>query len=81
MREIEREYQLMIYNMLNSFSSQNSSSEDNKRPHSYNNVNSNNLQNLENIFNEQNMDASINYNNHEERMENIRKKFGNSIDS
>ncbi len=79
MREIEREYQLMIYNMLNSFSSQNSSSEDNKRPHSYNNVNSNNLPNFENIFNDQNMDASINYNNHEERMENIRKKFGNSI--
>ena len=74
LEEIEREYQLMIYNLLNSNSSQNSSSQDNKRPHSY----QNNIQYLENEFGNQNMNASLDFN-HEERMEDIRRKFGNSI--
>ena len=79
LEEIEREYQLMIYNMLNNSSSQNSSSEDKKIPHSYNNLNNTNLRRFENVSNDRNMNASLDYNNHEERMENIRKRFGNSI--
>lgn len=72
--EIEREYQLMILNLLNSNSSQNSSSRENKKPHSY----QINIQYLENEFGNQNMNNSFDFN-HEERMEDIRRKFGNSI--
>jgi hypothetical protein len=83
LEEIEREYELMIMNLINSFSSDSSSSQENKRPHSYNSINHN--QNLNNIYLENNIDSQNNNNNnsfdnnHEERMESIRKKFGNSV--
>ena len=75
-QEIEREYELMIINLLNSISSQSSSSED-KRAHSFNNINQNNMHNNENEFRSEN-NNSLDYN-HEERVENIRKKFGNNL--
>ena len=78
LQEIEREYQLMIMNLLNSASSQLSSSHEDKRPHSYNNINPNYIQNYINEIGIQNNDNSIDFN-YEERMEKIRKKFGNSI--
>ena len=74
--EIEREYQIMIMNLLNSNSSQVSSSQEDKRPQSYNNINPHRIQNFENEFVNQNASLDLN---HEERMENIRKKFGNSV--
>ena len=77
-QEIEREYQLMIMNLLNSVSSQLSSSHEDKRPNSYNNINQNYIQNYINEIGEQNINNSNDFN-YEERMEKIRKKFGNSI--
>ena len=77
LEEIEREYQLMIMNLLNSISSDRSSRED-KRPHSCNNINPNYIQNYINEMGNQNLNNSIDFN-YEERMENIRKKFGNAI--
>ena len=85
LEEIEREYELMILNLMNSFSSHSSSSQQNQRPHSYNSVNQNN-QNINNIYFENDIESHNNNSNnisidfhHEERMENIRKKFGNSV--
>ena len=85
LEEIEREYELMILNLMNSFSSQSSSSQQNQRPHSYNSINQNN-QNINNIYFENDIESHNNNSNnisidfhHEERMENIRKKFGNSV--
>ena len=77
LEEIEREYQLMIMNLINSVSSDRSSHED-KRPHSCNNINPNYIQNYINEIGNQNVNNSIDFN-YEERMENIRKKFGNEI--
>ena len=76
LEEIEREYQIMIMNLLNSNSSQVSSSQEDKRPQSCNNINPHRLSNIENEFGNQNASLDLN---HEERMENIRKKFGNSV--
>ena len=78
LEEMEREYQLMIMNLLNSASSQASSSQEDKRPHSFNNINPNYYQNFQNESRNRNLNNSLEFN-HEERMENIRKKFGNSI--
>ena len=78
LQEIEREYQLMIMNLINSASSQISSSQEDKCPNSYNNCNPNYIQNYINEIGYQNDNNSIEFN-YEERMENIRKKFGNSI--
>ena len=85
LEEIEREYELMILNLMNSFSSHSSSSQQNQRPHSYNSVNQNN-QNINNIYFENDIESHNNNSNnisidfhHEERMENIRKKFGNPV--
>ena len=75
---MEREYQLMIMNLLNSASSQVSSSQEDKRPHSFNNINPSYYQNFQNESRNRNLNNSLEFN-HEERMENIRKKFGNSI--
>ena len=74
---IEREYQIMLMNLLNSASSQISSSQEDNRPYSCSQINRNNLENIENEGN-QNFYNSLDHN-HEERMENIRKKFGNSL--
>ena len=78
LEEMEREYQLMIRNLLNSASSQVSSSQEDKRPNSFNNINPNYYQNFQNESRNRNLNNSLEFN-HEERMENIRKKFGNSI--
>ena len=78
LEEMEREYQLMLMNLINSNSSQSSSSQEYRRPHSYNNINQNNIRNIVNEFGSQNINNSLDFN-HEERMEIIRKKFGNSI--
>ena len=67
----------MIMNLLNSASSDRSSHED-KRPYSYNNINPNYIQNYINEIGNQNVNNSIDIN-YEERMENIRKKFGNAF--
>ena len=77
LHEMEREYQLMIMNLMNSNSSQASSYEEDRRPHSYNNINQNNIRNNNNQ-NGNNINNSLDFN-YEERMENIRKKFGNSL--
>ena len=77
LREIEMEYQLMIMNIINNNSSQVNASPLDKHPHSYNNINSYNLKNYENEFGNQSIN-SVELN-HEQRLENIRKKFGNSI--
>ena len=76
LEEIEREYQIMLMNLLNSNSSISSSQED-KRPHSYNNENPQHLQNIDELNNQQFYNSLDQ--NHEERMENIRKKFGNHL--
>ena len=76
-QEIEREYEIMLMNLLNSNSSQ-SSSQDDRRPRSFNNINPNHLNNFENEVGNQNAYNSLDYN-PEERMENIRKKFGNTL--
>ena len=76
LEEIEREYQIMLMNLLNSNSSISSSQED-KRPHSYNNENPQHSQNIDELNNQQFYNSLDQ--NHEERMENIRKKFGNHL--
>ncbi len=76
LEEIEREYQIMLMNLLNSNSSISSSQED-KRPHSYNNENPQHLQNIDELNNQQFYNSLDQ--NHEERLENIRKKFGNHL--
>ena len=76
LQEIEREYQIMIMNLINSNSSVGSSQED-KRPYSYNIINSAGLQNIGELDNP-NVYYSLD-NNYEERMENLRKKFGNHL--
>jgi hypothetical protein len=78
LQEIEREYEIMLMNLLNSNSSQVSSSQDDRRPRSFNNINPNHLHNFENEVGHQNVYNSLDYN-PEERMENIRKKFGNTL--
>ena len=78
-QEIEREYQVMIMNLLNSASSQVNSCQEDRKPYSDNNIiNPNYIHNFENESGNPNMNNSLEYN-YEERMENIRKKFGNSI--
>ena len=77
--EFEREYQLMLMNLMNSYSSSNNSSqgERRQRPNSYNNINRINIPNISNDLDSQNPNSSIDI--HEERMEKMRKKYGNSI--
>ena len=72
LKEIKMEYQLMIMNLIN----YNSLPVD-KHPHSYNNINSYNLKNYENEYGNQSINSLED--SHEQRLENIRKKFGNSI--
>ena len=76
LQEIEREYQIMIMNLLNNNSSISSSQED-KRPHSCNNINQAQLQSINELDNPDVYNSLEN--NHEERIENIRKKFGNQL--
>ena len=64
----------MIYNILNSISSQVSSSLENPQPRSYNG-NPNDFQN----FDMRSEDINSENDNHEERMENLRKKYGNRV--
>ena len=78
LEEMEREYQLMIMNLMNSNSSHASSYEEDRRPYSYNNIDQNNIRNIGNQFSNGNANNSLDFN-YEERMENIRKKFGNSL--
>ena len=76
LQEIEREYQIMMMNLLNNNSSISSSQED-KRPHSYNNINPARFQSFDELDNP-NAYNSLEQN-QEERIENIRKKFGNKL--
>jgi hypothetical protein len=76
--EFEREYQLMLMNLMNSYSSSNNSSPGERRPHSYNNINRINIPNISNDLGSHNSNNSIEFI-HEERMEKMRKKYGNSI--
>ena len=76
-KELEDEYELILLSLINSICSQNSSKED-RHPHSYNQINENNAQNYENELGNPNIIYSIE-NNHEQRMENIRKKYGNTL--
>jgi len=78
--EFEREYQLMLMNLMNSYSSSNNnSSQGERRPQSYNNnVNRINIPQISNELDSQNPNTSIEFI-HEERLEKIRKKYGNSI--
>ena len=72
--EIEREYQLLMNNLFNSYTSGISSSQSDPRPQSCNVMNQNNLPSINNDLSSNRVDLT-----HEERMENIRKRFGNSI--
>ena len=74
LQQLELEYQVMIYNILNSISSQVSSSLENSQPRSYNG-NPNDFQN----FDMRSEDINSENDNHEERMENLRKKYGNRV--
>ena len=74
LQQLELEYQVMIYNILNSISSQVSSSLENAQPRSYNG-NPNDFQNLD----MRSEDINSENDNHEERMENLRKKYGNRV--
>ena len=78
--EFEREYQLMLMNLMNSYSSSDNSSQDERRqkPHSYNNIDRINLPNISNDLGSQNPNSSIEFI-HEERLEKMRKKYGNSL--
>ena len=70
--ELEMEYQVMIYNLINSISSVNSSMQD-SQPRSYDaNQNPQNYDLRSASMNSENE-------NHEARMENIRKKYGNRV--
>ena len=72
--QLELDYQLMIYNILNSMSSQVSSSEVNSQPRSYNG-NANYVPNFD--MRSEDINSENDY--HEERMEHLRKKYGNRI--
>jgi len=72
--EIEREYQLLMNNLFNSYTSGISSSQSDPRPQSCNVMNQNNIPSINNDLSSNRVDLT-----HEERMENIRKRFGNSI--
>ena len=75
-QSLELEYQELIYNILNSMSSQISSSLQNSQPQprSYNG-NPNYTQNID--MRSENVNSEND--NHEERLENLRKKYGNRI--
>ena len=72
--EIEREYQFLMNNLFNSYTSRISSSQSDRRPQSCNIMNQNNIPSISNDLSSNRADIT-----HEERMENIRKRFGNSI--
>ena len=72
--EIEREYQILMNNLFNSYTSRISSSQSDRRPQSCNVINQNNIPSINNDLSSNRVDLT-----HEERMENIRKRFGNSI--
>ena len=74
LQSLEQEYHELIYNILNSMSSQISSSLENSQPRSYNG-NPNYTQNFE--MRSENINTENDY--HEERLENLRKKYGNRI--
>ena len=74
LQQLELEYQVMIYNILNSISSQVSSSLENSQPRSYNG-NPNNFQNFD--MRSEDINSENDY--HEERMENLRRKYGNRV--
>jgi hypothetical protein len=76
--EFEREYQLMLMNLINSYSSSNNSSQEERRPHSFNNIKRNNIPNISNELGSNNPNTSIEFI-HEERMEKMRKKYGNAL--
>ena len=71
---LELEYQQMIYNILNSMSSHVSSSIENSQPRS-----DNRNQNYYDDFDMRSDNAISENDYHEERMENIRKKYGNGL--
>ena len=71
---LELEYQQMIYNILNSMSSHVSSSIENSQPRS-----DNRNQNYYDNFDMRSDNANSENDYHEERMENIRKKYGNKL--
>ena len=78
MQEFNHEHELMLLELLNSFSS-NNNSPGNRRANSYNNnLYPNSLQNIENELRPHEVNSSIE-NNQEERLEKIRKKYGNSV--
>ena len=74
LQSLEQEYQELIYNILNSMSSQISSSLQNSQPRSYNG-NPNYTNNFD--IGSENINSENDY--HEERLENLRKKYGNRI--
>jgi len=71
LQSLEQDYQELIYNILNSMSSQISSSLQNSQPRSYN-ANPNYTHNFD--MRSENINSE---NDHEERLENLRKKYGN----
>lgn len=73
LQQLELEYQVMIYNILNSISSQVSSSLENEQPRSYNG--NPNVQNFD--MRSEDMNSENDY--HEERMENLRRRYGNRV--
>ena len=78
LEEIEEEYHIMMMNIYNSYSSQNSSSQD-IHPKSYNNSKKNDIPNFcEDLIANNNINVSLEIH-HEERMEQIRIKFGNDV--
>ena len=77
LQSLEQEYQLLINNILNSMSSQISSSLQNSQPRSYNG-NPNYTQNyVMGSMGSENINSDNDY--HEERLENLRRKYGNRI--
>ena len=74
LQQLELEYQALIYNILNSISSQVSSSLENSQPRSYNG-NPDNYQNFDMRSEDINSENDL----HEERMENLRRKYGNRV--
>ena len=73
-QEIEREYEILMNNLFNSYTSRISSSQSDRRPQSCNIMNQNNIPSINNDLSSNRADLT-----HEERMENIRRRFGNSI--
>jgi hypothetical protein len=77
--EIDEENENIIINLQNSVNSGSSSSEESKRPHSYMNEQAH-KQNFDSEVVSQNSNNNNSFNVvHEERMEKIRKKYGNSL--